>query len=126
MRSSRLSRALALVAVAAFVFLLRPYCDVVNSAHAGTTNEPSHRGTDTQEHGQSAPADICPSLDHMPVVLPDAGSPLPVDLTPTLLPTDALSPVASATTDPQPVIPRATPPPGKRLPLYIRFAHLLI
>ena len=126
MENNRFSRTLAFMAVAAFVFLLSPYCDVIDSAHAGTTNEPSHRGSDPQGHGIPAPADLCPSLDHTPVVLPDVVSPPPVDLTPVFPPADALGLIVSAAMGSRRVIPRATPPPVERLPFYLRYAHLLI
>ena len=126
MENSRFSRALAFVAVAAFVFLLRPYCDVIDSAHAGSTNEPSHHGSDTQGHGLPVPADLCPSLDHTPVALPDAASPPLVNLTPAFPTADGIGLIISAATGSWRITPRATPPPIERLPFYLRYAHLLI
>jgi len=126
LQKSRWARTVAFVAVASFVFLLRPYCDFVSSAHADAKSGSSGHENGIHGHGHPvAPSGTCPSLDHSPAVEADAIVPMLGGVTP---PTDARSATGSndlATSGFARVTPRATPPPGKQLPLYLRYAHLL-
>ncbi|HEX9811820.1 MAG TPA: hypothetical protein VGA88_07020 [Burkholderiales bacterium] len=125
MQDNRFARALAFVAVAAFVLLLGPYCDIVSSARAEAPSNASHHATDAQDHGKSSPADLCPSLDHTPAVPPDAVSSPLVNATPAFPPVGAPGLVVRIPNSRGRITPRATPPPGQRVPLYLRYAHLL-
>jgi hypothetical protein len=125
-QNNRFARMMAFVAVAAFALLLSSYCEVVDSAHAGTANDSSDHRTDAHGHGQPAPADTCSSLDHTPVVLPDAVSSPLADATPTFPPVHASGLAVRASTGSWRITPRATPPPNEPLPLYLRYVHLLI
>jgi hypothetical protein len=125
MQDNRFARVMAFVAVAACVVLLRPYCEIVNSAHAGEVNDVRHHATDAQEHGKSSQADLCPSLDHTPVVLPDGVSSPVVSATSTFLPADTYGLAVRITKSQWRITPRATPPPNQPVPLYLRYAHFL-
>lgn len=126
LRRSRIAHALSVTAILSLVVLLHPYCETADAAegHAAFQTDGHHRSKpgDRQPLG----TDTCPSLDHTPVLLPDV-------VTLTGGDTTAKIPLARMTRldnraaiARSKVAPRATPPPTASLPLYLRYAHLLI
>jgi hypothetical protein len=125
-RESRVAHAVTVVAVLSFVFLLHPYCEIVDTAEAAPVIQKNGRGADQQVPDNPAHGDTCPSLDHTPVVgfsafLPRAPHAPP---NPPLARTADLA--VTANIGWWEVTPHATPPPIEPFPLYLRYAHLLI
>ena len=123
---SKFAKAIAFVAMVSFVFLFRPYCDIESTADAATIVKTSAHGNGEHGHGQPAPGDLCPALDHTSVALFDVIASPAVDPTPEFPLARSTDYGNSAAAMPWRIVPRATPPPDEHLPLYLRYAHLLI
>lgn len=117
LRNNRVARALTVVAVLAFIFLLSPHCEFIHAAEAA----PAIQEVGHHDHSRGT---VCPSLDHMSAVVPDG----------ILHPAPAASPGAPAAAanlswvagfESRHPSPRATSPPLE-LPLYLHYAHLLM
>ena len=123
---SKFAKAIAFVAMVSFVFLFRPYCDIVSTADAATIVKTSSHGNAEHEHGQPASGDFCPALDHTSVALSDVVASPAVDPTPEFPLARFTDYSNSVPAIPSRIVPRATPPPDEHLPLYLRHARLLI
>lgn len=116
---------LAAAAALSFLFLLSPYCDSAEAAEAPPAVQKSP-GTSGHGHDHPAPGDACPSLDHTPVFPPATALSLAGD-GPANPPLGRVADtIAIAGDGSMGVRPRATSPFVETLPLYLRYAHLLI
>jgi hypothetical protein len=126
LRRSRTAHALSGVAILSFIFLLHPYCETAPAAEAAAGLQTVGHHVSDPRDGQSSHTDICPSLDHTPAVLPDVISLGNLD-TAAKVPLARLAQFGGkAVIVSWQIAPRATPPPTAPLPLYLRYAHLLI
>jgi hypothetical protein len=126
LRRSRAAHTLSVVAILSLVALLHPYCEPADTAKADAGLESDgHHGTDPGDW-QSSGADICPSLDHTPAVLPDVVSLASVGAAAKIPLARLMQLGGKAASGFWSIVPRATPPPTAPLPLYLRYAHLLI
>lgn len=124
-RNSSLARVLAAAAALSFLFLLSPFCDDANAAGVAPLVQKAPHATG-QAPDHQVPDGVCPSLDHTPVVQADTVLAPPSDVPATPLPGHVADTHVFDGAGAQVVAPRATPPPRKLFPLYLRYAHLLI
>jgi len=124
-RNSRFARAVAAAAALSFLFLLSPFCDDANAAGVAPLVQKAPHATG-QAPDHQVPDDTCPSLDHTSVVQADTVVAPAGEVPATPLPVHVADTRAFDGAGAQGVVPRATPPPRKPFPLYLRYAHLRI
>jgi hypothetical protein len=128
LRRSKTGRVVATMAVLSLVVLFPSYCELVDTADAAPMAQHDHDVDHGHGHAHNGVhgSDNCPSLEHTPLASVDA-VPLAVpDLSPVFVVAQETSLGINTLRQEQWIVPPATPPPIQSLPLYLRYAHLLM
>lgn len=127
LRSSKAARILTAAATVSFLFLLQPYCHAGGAADAAVSDQKAHEHAGDKGHAHSTDRDTCPSLSHTPAFPTNAvlwpGNDNSTGKLPVIARVKSDAGVSNALSA---VIPRATPPPPQLLPIYLRYAQLLM